>query len=330
LEAIILDRALYQEASRQLILLLKALMCFRRFGLKEAPAAALYEMLVTKHGRDAINIALLEVRKLRLATEVADIAVCGAVPPYNGITGGKLVALAMMSREAREAYDHKYAARVSEIVSQLAGKSVVRSAKLKILTTTSLYGVASGQYKRLKLRASEFNGIGFDLEFKYLDKTEGFTITHLSKTTVNYMRSLAILRYGRRRINSVFGEGSSPRTRQIREGLNLIGINNGHVLEQGLERRVYACELYPNARADLLGWPGSGKGVRGPTLRAIGNAWIQRWAVKRVQLEVVREHMSAANGDAVAESLRRRAERARLEEDSVSNDWSQLELEFSN
>jgi hypothetical protein len=143
------------------------------------------------------------------------------------------------------------------------------------------------------------------------------------------MRQLAFLRYGRRRINSVFGEGSSPRTRQIREGLNLIGINNDHVLEQGLVRRVYACELYPNARADLLGWAGSGKGTRGPTLRAVGNAWIQRWAVKRVQLDDVRDRMRPANGNAVAESLRRRAERARLEDESVP-DRPQLELELSD
>jgi hypothetical protein len=146
--------------------------------------------------------------------------------------------------------------------------------------------------------------------------------------TVDYMRKLAFARYGRRRINSVFGEGSSPRTRQIREGLNLIGINNGHVLEQGLVRRVYACELYPNARADLLGWAGPSKGVRGPPLRAIGKAWIERWAAKRIQLDEVRERMRGANGNAVVESLRRRAERARLEDDSEADSTTQLELEL--
>jgi hypothetical protein len=297
---------------------------------REAPAAALYEMLVTKRGRDAIGVALLEIRKLRLATEVADISVCGAVPPYNELLGGKLVALAMMSREARNAYGSKYAARQSEIASQLSGKPVVRSAKLKILTTASLYGVGSSQYNRLKIKSAEFDGIDYDLELRYLDETKGFTVTHVSKRTARYMRALAHNYYGRHRISSVFGEGSSPRTRQIREGLNLIGINNGHVLEQNLVRLVYACELYPGSKGDLLGWCKSKGAVPGPTLRAIGRAWIRRWVAKRIQLKEVRERMLEANGNTISENLRRRAERARLEEDGAPNDAIQSELEFSD
>jgi uncharacterized protein YfaS (alpha-2-macroglobulin family) len=46
----------------------------------------------------------------------------------------------------RDLYETQYSERISLIASQMAGRPIRRSARLKVLTTTSLYGVGSSQY----------------------------------------------------------------------------------------------------------------------------------------------------------------------------------------
>jgi hypothetical protein len=89
-----------------------------------------------------------------LASQVVDVSICGAIHPYNELLGGKLVALVLHSKEVRDLYEGQYGERISLIASQMAGRPIRRSARLKVLTTTSLYGVGSSQYNRLKLRAA--------------------------------------------------------------------------------------------------------------------------------------------------------------------------------
>ena len=60
------------------------------------------------------------------ASQMADLSVCGAVPPYNTLLGGKLVALAVTSEEARACWKDRYEHRISIISSQMAGKPVRR------------------------------------------------------------------------------------------------------------------------------------------------------------------------------------------------------------
>ncbi len=46
---------------------------------------------------------------------MTDITVCGAVPPYNAILGGKLVAMLAAGPEMVEAYRERYQEAESEI-----------------------------------------------------------------------------------------------------------------------------------------------------------------------------------------------------------------------
>ena len=44
-----------------------------------------------------------------------DLGVCGAIAPYNELLGGKLVAAAIGSREARELYKSRYNENINSI-----------------------------------------------------------------------------------------------------------------------------------------------------------------------------------------------------------------------
>src|SRR5439155_25053832 len=159
-----------------------------------------------------------------VGVNMLDIVVCGAVPPYNAILGGKLVSLLMASPEVIEVYAKRYADSESIIASSMAGRPVRRRPQLVILNTTSLYGVASSQYNRLTIPAEEIGGSpGESVRFERLGRTVGFGSFHLSRESVTQIDRLLAQSQKGRPVNSLFGEGVNPRMRKIRAGLDAIG-----------------------------------------------------------------------------------------------------------
>jgi Domain of unknown function (DUF4338) len=257
----------------------------------------------SENGRRAISTAIAEVRKAGLASEVVDLSVCGAAPPYGALLGGKLAALVAASEEVRNLYAKRYAHQPSIISSQMAGRLVVRPADLKILTTTSLYGNNSSQYNRLHIKANEHPELIHDVQWRRLARTEGFGTFHLAPATLRVLREISEASRGARWVNNRFGEGASPRLRQSREGLDALGIDSNSVLHHATPRLFYGCELTETAIPDLMGF--SINGVRkAASVDAIATAWMRRWLVDRVTNEETLMKVASSNASTVAADLR--------------------------
>jgi hypothetical protein len=252
------------------------------------------------NGLRTLNTALVEVRKAGLSSQVADVSVCGAVAPYNGLLGGKLVALLMASEEVRHAYRNRYAGQVSIISSQMAGRALYRPAELKALTTTSLYGNGSSQYNRLKLRAENYPALDHDLAWQELAKTAGYGTIHLGPTTVRVLREVSERMHGARRINHRFGEGASPRLRQIREAVEALGINSTSVLHHATPRILYGCELHPGAIDELVGMNPPTEDYGQPA-SVIASLWRQRWLTGRIQSDEVLNAVATGSARTLAD-----------------------------
>nr|WP_295238171.1 Druantia anti-phage system protein DruA [uncultured Brevundimonas sp.] len=250
---------------------------------KADPSATLESLFTSRDGQRALDIALTEVRKAGLSSQVADVSICGAVNPYNELLGGKLTALLLCSDEVRDAYAARYGGQVSVIASQMAGQPIVKPADLQLLTTTSLYGVGSSQYNRLVLRASEHPELDHDIRWGTIGQslTGGYGTHHLSQETGQALRTLALTRHDARRVNNRFGEGTSPRLRQMREGLDALGLKSDAILHHATPRIFYGCELHPNARDVLMGLASSP--AKGVGCDAISEAWRTRWVLKRIR-----------------------------------------------
>lgn len=276
------DLLFVRKRAESLAQLLFAKSVFQAAHLLRNPLAALEELFRTKDGQRAIDIALAEFRKAGLSSEVADVSVCGAVHPYNELLGGKLVALLLTSTEVRNAYAERYGGQTSVIASQMAGRRITKPAKLRILTTTSLYGVGSSQYNRLVLRASDHSDLPYDVTWRAIGKslTGGFGTLHLGRDTAHALRSMAIARHDSRRVNNRFGEGTSPRLRQIREGLDALGLKSDAILHHATPRIFYGCELSPRARDALLGL--RTPEAESPSARDLAEAWRRRWLTNRI------------------------------------------------
>ena len=283
--------------------LLEALITFRNVGLDADPAGGIRALFLTGSGRAAVGTALTEVRKRALASQVADVSVCGAVAPYNDLLGGKLVALLLASQDVRELYRARYEGQVSVIASQLAGRPVVRSSDLLLLTTTSLYGIASSQYNRLQLHAPAHAGLATDIHWIEVGRTEGYGTAHLGQQSMAALRDLSRATTGARLINNRFGEGVSPRLRQIREGLEVLGVDSDQVLNHAMPRIVYGCELVPQARERLVGLVRDKHRDIAATADAIAGAWRRRWLLGRITRPGVLERVRQSGPGAVKDQL---------------------------
>lgn len=297
------DLLFVRKRAESLAQLLFAKGMFRGAGLAGDPAAALDQLFATRSGQRALDVALTEFRKAGLSSEVVDVSICGAVHPYNELLGGKLVALLLTSQEVRDAYAKRYGGQTSVIASQMAGRIISKPADLRILTTTSLYGVGSSQYNRLALRAADHPGLPYDVKWGAIGKslTGGFGTLHLGGETAQALRSMALVRHDSRRVNNRFGEGTSPRLRQIREGLDALGLKSDSILHHATPRIFYGCELSPGARSALVGL---GKPeLSAPSCSDIGAAWRRRWVSNRARREETLQALTQLGPTSVRASL---------------------------
>jgi hypothetical protein len=249
----------------------------------------------------AFSIACREVRKVGLATRLLELNVCGAVPPYRDLLVGKLAALAAASRELSSAYAARYGDKVSEISSQMAGRKVTRPSDICVIMTTSLYALSASQYNRLRINLEERNGRTRTIKWEELGTTVGYGTTHFSEDTVAMLRRVSTDKRGGRNVNNVFGEGQSPRLRQVREGLDDLGLASDGLLRHMTPRRVYALELFPGARDRLcLNEPAA---AAQPLFHDLAAAWIDRWLTRRITFRPALDRVATVDAESVRRDL---------------------------
>jgi hypothetical protein len=259
----------------------------RTFGDRPT-AAKLAALASTGQGSDAIRKILKKAKADRLGIAVADITVCGAVQPYNATLGGKLVAMLATSPEVVLEYRRRYSNAESVIASSMAGRAIVRKPALVLLATSSLYGVGSSQYNRIRIPCDRVGGAaGEELRYEALGHSEAFGTSQYSEETVEALADLVQQSTAGQRLNSIFGEGVSPKLRKLRQGLDLLGLPSGLLLRHHRRRIVYAVSLIRNLRGHLLGLEPQPSYLvpieDGPATTArIAAWWRERWLWNRV------------------------------------------------
>lgn len=258
-------------------------------GFRKDSADGLAAALSRPGGRKAVARILRRTKAEHVGIDMLDITVCGAVAPYNHILGGKLVSLLLASSEVRDAYRSRYEERASVIASGMAGTAVRRPPRLVLLGTTSLYGVGSSQYNRLRMPAEEAGGTPGD-EIRYAERgvTEGYGSFHFSSETLEEIRTLYAQTGNGRRVKHIFGEGANPRMREVREALDRVGLPSDRLLRHGSSRVVYVVPLATNFREVLLGRDEQPEYIipageaSGETTQAVIDFWVRRWLSRRV------------------------------------------------
>jgi hypothetical protein len=123
--------------------------------------------------------------------------------------------------------------------------------------------------------------------YEDLGHSKSFGTSQYAEETVEALVDLVQQTANGRRVNSIFGEGISPKLRKVREGLSLLGLPPDLLLRHHRRRVVYAVSFVRNLGDYLLGLDAEPRYLLpredGPAATArIAAWWRERWLRKRI------------------------------------------------
>ncbi len=206
-------------------------------------------------------------RRVDAMVNLMDAYALGAVPPYNMLLGGKLIASLVRTQDVVDTFQAKY----HESVGVISGQS--KHARLVAVTTTSALG-RSSLYNRLR--------IGGQSIFDSIGSTSGWGHFHISDELFEDLRGYLRSVGDSYADSHGYGQGPNYRLRLIRKALSLLGLDPD-MARHGLTREVFFCSLASNALQFLRGDHKRVRYDQLPTVQEIGQAAMARWVVPRAE-----------------------------------------------
>lgn len=271
----------------------------QKYQFKKGTKKELESCLLQNDFRIAVEKLIRKAKSIHVGINMMDIIVCGSVAPYNHLLGGKLVCMMLTSPEVTEYYNKKYSRAISLIASSMNGRAIVRKPQLVMLGTTSLYGVGSSQYNRIKIPTKDIgSSTELKVEYKELGFSEGYGSFHFSSDTIWLADKIVGRTRGGKRVNSIFGEGANPLIRKLKDAMEQLKLESNPILNHRNRRVVYGISLADNFGDVLIGISKKAKYLFPQTkpkqrTELIGKYWIKRWLQMRIMNKEVLERVSS-------------------------------------
>ncbi|MBN3064384.1 DUF4338 domain-containing protein [Pectobacterium aquaticum] len=196
---------------------------------------------------------------------IMDAYVLGALPPYNFLLGGKLIACLLRSRDLYDDFARVYG-NTTGVISQKKKK-----ARLLAITTSSSMG-RSSVYNRLKLDGVQY--------LKSIGYTGGWGHFHIPDSLFIELRDYLRDMNHTYADHYMFGNGPNWRLRTTKAALSALGFRDD-LMKHGVQREVFISQLAENATSILQ--TGKGKPDLTSLLSAkdIAECAMERWMVPR-------------------------------------------------
>jgi len=133
----------------------------------------------------------------------------GALPPYNDLIGGKMVALTLATNEIRQAYKNKYRERLTLLENRRIDSDLL------FITTSSAFG-RSSIYNRLRIENETIA--------QKLGNTKGFGTFHIPDALFKEIKTF--LEYKGVNTETTFGFGPSKRIKLLYQVFQLLNLPN--------------------------------------------------------------------------------------------------------
>jgi len=186
----------------------------------------------------------------------------GALPPYNELLGGKMVALSLTSNEIREEYRNKY----KSYITILKGRKL--KPDLLFITTTSAFG-RSSIYNRLKYKG--------EVVAECLGYTQGSGSFHIPEEL--YEEILEMLSRKGIDVARGYGHGPSRKLKLISLGLAYLRLSGFEY--HGIKREFYLFSFAKNLK-EVIQQRKKPIYVDRPFDELV-NFWKERWAIPRAE-----------------------------------------------
>ncbi len=184
----------------------------------------------------------------------------GALPPYNEILGGKMVALSSTSEEICTTYRNKYSNRVTEINER------VIEPDLLFITTTSAFGKSS-IYNRLKYHN--------ELVAKSLGYTKGSGTFHIPESL--YKEIKVYLQSNGTDTSTTFGHGPSRKLKLLDIAFSKLNLRN--YTFHNIKREYFIFPLISNLKEVIH--ESESPDYLNRSLAEMTDFWKKRWAIPR-------------------------------------------------
>ena len=225
---------------------------------------ALGDAVFNQKARDA-HIGWDHNQRSKSLVHLMDAYVLGAVPPYNNLLGGKLVASLIRSKEVVRAFEAKYTSSTGLI------SKAKKRARLAAVTTSSALG-RSSIYNRLSLGGNKLlEPIGY---------TSGWGHFHFSGSIFDELRDYLVSLKDPYAEGFEFGEGPNWKIRVIRRALERLEMDTG-LAQHGFQREVFFCAVADNALRFLNGSERSPRYDSLQSVEQISDMAKYRWMVPR-------------------------------------------------
>ena len=186
----------------------------------------------------------------------------GALPPYNDLLGGKMVALSLISNEIKDAYYKKYHNSVSLL------KQRTLDSNLLFITTTSAFGKSS-MYDRLKI---DKEPIAIPIGF-----TQGYGSFQISELI--YREILDYLHETGLNTARCYGNGPSKKLKLLDRSFKSLGLPEFG--RHGIKREFYLFPLVHNLKEIIKN--GETPHWKNRSFDELQEYWRVRWALKRAK-----------------------------------------------
>ncbi|MCR9772590.1 DUF4338 domain-containing protein [Vibrio harveyi] len=196
---------------------------------------------------------------------VMDAYVLGAIPPYNSLLCGKLIASLLRTQEIYDDFSSKYGSTTG-----LISKSE-KKANLLAVTTSSSMG-RSSVYNRVRLNNMEY--------LKSLGYTGGWGHFHIPEWLFKELREYLREKDHKYADQYSFGQGPNWRLRTTKAALSVLGFK-ADLLKHGIQREVFISLLAKNS-VDILQ---TGQGIPDisnlKSAKEVADSALQRWVIPR-------------------------------------------------
>lgn len=219
-----------------------------------------------------LNAGLRKIWHYHMGFVAIELSVCGAAPPFGPLRLGKLMAAAAGSSDVIDAWgtDRPLGEIAADTFLPSVRQAVPNPGAL-VVFTSGLYPGHAAQYNRVRVGKSRWRKIG---------ETLGYGSFHVSLETSRLAGKYNAAVDGYRHITRSFGEGASPRFREV--GRAIARLELPDLLRHEFPRPLYALPLVDDPQSVLLGWASDRTATaRGVDLQSLTREWWERWVAPR-------------------------------------------------
>lgn len=193
-----------------------------------------------------VSAAVRAIKDVTLNRVHTEVVICGALPPFGNLLGGKIVAMMMNHPLVRATLDRNIGVLLAGSFDESKIEKWLPRYGPLLTTTKGLFPNHSAQYNRVRIPSGKST-----LKLEKLGLTQGQTMSHISDRSMNFAVEINE-RMGERGISREYGSGGAKRQRILQSAARIVGLD-ADSLYAHVTRPVYGTLFASNSQGVVLG-----------------------------------------------------------------------------